>query len=53
MKPERTKMMAVVAAETPAIFMFGLPSLYGVARNVPGFGASSDKILRLAKAELK
>ena len=53
MKPERTKMMAVLAAETPAIFMFGLPSLYGVAKNVSGFGASSDKILRLAKAELK
>ncbi|MEI6203444.1 MAG: ABC transporter substrate-binding protein, partial [Enhydrobacter sp.] len=25
------RMMAVLAAETPAIFMFGLPSLYGVA----------------------
>ncbi len=47
------RMMAVLAAETPAIFMFGLPSLYGVAKNVAGFGASSDKILRLAKAELK
>ena len=46
------RMMAVLAAETPAIFMFGLPSLYGVAKNVSGFGASSDKILRLAKAEL-
>jgi peptide/nickel transport system substrate-binding protein len=53
---ERTKiyhrMMAVLAEETPAIFMFGLPSLYGVAKNVSGFGASSDKILRLAKARL-
>ena len=47
------RMMAVLAEETPAIFMFGLPSLYGVAKNVAGFGASSDKILRLAKAELK
>ena len=46
-------MMAVLAEQTPAIFMFGLPSFYGIGKNVSGFGASSDKILRLAKAELK
>jgi peptide/nickel transport system substrate-binding protein len=46
-------MMALLAEQTPAIFMFGLPSLYGVARNISGFGASSDKILRLAKVEIK
>jgi len=54
---ERTRiynrMMALLAEQTPAIFMFGLPSLYGVARNIAGFGASSDKILRLAKVEIK
>ena len=54
---ERTKiyhrMMDKLAEETPAIFMFGLPSLYGVSKDVSGFGASSDKILRLAKARLK
>jgi peptide/nickel transport system substrate-binding protein len=54
---ERTRiynrMMAMLAEQTPAIFMFGLPSLYGVARNIAGFGASSDKILRLAKVEIK
>jgi peptide/nickel transport system substrate-binding protein len=53
---ERTRiynrMMAILAEQTPAIFMFGLPSLYGVAKNVSGFGASSDKILRLAKSRL-
>ena len=47
------RMMAILAEETPAIFMFGLPSLYGVGKNVSGFGASSDKILRLAKVDLK
>ena len=47
------RMMAVLAEQTPAIFMFGLPSLYGVAKNVAGFGASSDKILRLAKTEIR
>lgn len=47
------RMMAVLAEQTPAIFMFGLPSFYGIGKNVSGFGASSDKILRLAKAELK
>lgn len=54
---ERTRiyhrMMAVLAEQTPAIFMFGLPSLYGVGRNVTGFGAASDKILRLAKVQLE
>ena len=33
--------------------MVGLPSLYGMAKNVSGFGASSDKILRLDKVQLK
>jgi peptide/nickel transport system substrate-binding protein len=47
------RMMATLAEQTPAIFMFGLPSLYGVGKNVEGFGASSDKILRVAKARLK
>ena len=47
------QMMAMLAEQTPAIFMFGLPSLYGVGRNVEGFGASSDKILRVSKVRLK
>jgi hypothetical protein len=47
------QMMAMLAEQAPAIFMFGLPSLYGVGKNAEGFSASADKILRLAKARLK
>jgi hypothetical protein len=35
------------------MFLFGLPSLYGVAKDIKGFGAASDKLLRLAEVELK
>jgi peptide/nickel transport system substrate-binding protein len=56
-KAEREKtyhqMMAILNEQTPAIFMFGLPSLYGVGKNVTGFGAASDKILRLTQVQLK
>lgn len=47
------RMMAMLAEQTPAIFMFGLPSLYGVSKDLTGFGASSDKVLRVAKAQFK
>jgi peptide/nickel transport system substrate-binding protein len=46
--------MSVIAFnETPSLFLFGLPSLYGVNKDIKGFGAASDKILHLAKVELK
>jgi peptide/nickel transport system substrate-binding protein len=54
---ERIKLyreMSVVAfKETPSLFLFGLPSLYGVGKDIKGFGAASDKVLRLTKVELK
>ena len=46
------RMMAILAEQTPSMFLFGLPSLYGVADNVSGFGAAADKILRLTQVEL-
>jgi peptide/nickel transport system substrate-binding protein len=46
------RMMEILYAENPAMFLFGLPSLYAVSRKVSGFGAASDKILRLAKADI-
>ena len=56
-KAEREKtyhqMMAILNQQNPALFLFGLPSLYGVGKNVSGFGAASDKILRLTQVELK
>jgi peptide/nickel transport system substrate-binding protein len=47
------QMMGILNQQNPALFLFGLPSLYGVARNVTGFGAASDKILRLSQVQLK
>jgi peptide/nickel transport system substrate-binding protein len=46
--------MGVLAyKENPSLFLFGLPSLYGVNKDLKGFGAAADKILRLTKVELK
>jgi peptide/nickel transport system substrate-binding protein len=47
------QMMELAFKENPSIFLFGLPSLYGVADTIKGFGAASDKVLRLSKVELK
>jgi len=46
------RMMEILHAENPAMFLFGLPSLYAVNKKVTGFGAASDKILRLAAADI-
>jgi peptide/nickel transport system substrate-binding protein len=46
------RMMEILHAENPSMFLFGLPSLYGANKKITGFGASSDKILRLAKTGL-
>ncbi len=47
------RMMEILSQQTPAIFLFGLPSLYGVSRDITGFGAASDKVLRLTKVQVK
>jgi len=46
------RMMAILHEENPAMFLFGLPSLYAVNRRVAGFGAAPDKILRLARTRM-
>jgi peptide/nickel transport system substrate-binding protein len=47
------RMMEIMQQEDPAIFLFGLPSLYGVSTAISGFHAASDKVLRLSKVEMK
>jgi len=47
------RMMVILNQQNPSMFLFGLPSLYGVAKDIKGFGAASDKLLRLAEVELK
>lgn len=45
-------MMEIMYAENPSIYMFGLPSVYGVSTKLGGFSPPSDKILRLSKATM-
>jgi peptide/nickel transport system substrate-binding protein len=46
------RMMQILYEQNPSIFLFGLPSLYGVSDTITGFGAAADKILRLTKVRL-
>jgi len=46
------EMGALAYRENPSLFLFGLPSIYGVGKNVKGFGAAADKVLRLGQVEL-
>ena len=45
------RMMEILDAQSPSVFLFGLPSLYGVGDSITGFGAASDKVLRLTKVK--
>lgn len=46
------RMMEIMHEEVPAIFLFGLPSIYGVNDNLTGFAPPSDKIMRLGQTEM-
>jgi hypothetical protein len=46
-------MMKILFEQNPSLFLFGLPSLYGVSKDITGFGAAADKLLRLKQVELK
>jgi peptide/nickel transport system substrate-binding protein len=47
------RMMEILYQQNPSIFLFGLPSLYGVSKDITGFGAAADKLLRLTKVQMK
>jgi peptide/nickel transport system substrate-binding protein len=47
------EMGALAYREMPSIYLFGLPSLYGVNKKIAGFSAPSDKVLHLQKVEMK
>ncbi len=55
-KTEREKayhrMMEIMYAEVPAIYLYGLPSIYGVSKRLKHFSPPSDKLLRLHQAEI-
>jgi peptide/nickel transport system substrate-binding protein len=46
------RMMEILHAELPSLFLFGLPSIYGKAKSLQGWLPPSDKILRVAKARV-
>lgn len=46
------RMMEIMNEEMPSIFLYGLPSIYGVSKKLNGFEPPSDKIMRLHEAEL-
>jgi peptide/nickel transport system substrate-binding protein len=47
------RMMEILYQQNPSVFLFGLPSLYGVSNDITGFSAAADKLLRLTQVRLK
>ena len=45
------RMMEIMHEENPSMYLYGLPSLYGVSKSITGFGAAADKLLRVTKTE--
>ena len=46
------RMMRIMADQSPCVFLFGLPSIYGRARALSGWGPPADKVLRLTQAAI-
>jgi len=46
------EMMEIMHRENPAMFLFGLPSIYATGKKIEGFTAASDKLLRLATTKI-
>ena len=46
------RMMEIMHAENPSMFLFGIPSIYAVSNSVSNFGAAADKVLRLDAASI-
>jgi peptide/nickel transport system substrate-binding protein len=47
------RMMEIMYEENPSMYLFGLPSLYGVSQKISGFGAAADKLLRVTQTDFK
>ena len=46
------RMDEILHAENPSMFLFGVPTIYGVSKKLSGFGAPADRVLRLNRAKL-
>jgi peptide/nickel transport system substrate-binding protein len=47
------RMMQIMHDENPAVFLFGVPSVYGKSKRLTGWVPPGDRLLRLSKAEIK
>jgi peptide/nickel transport system substrate-binding protein len=47
------RMMEIMHEANPSMFLFGLPSVYGVSAKLTGFHPPSDKLLRLSKSAIQ
>jgi peptide/nickel transport system substrate-binding protein len=46
------RMSEILHAENPSMFLFGVPTIYGVSKKLSGFAAPADRVLRLNRAKL-
>jgi peptide/nickel transport system substrate-binding protein len=46
------RMDEILHAENPSMFLFGVPTIYGVSKKLSGFEAPADRVLRLNRAKL-
>jgi peptide/nickel transport system substrate-binding protein len=51
-KAAYARMAEIMHAENPSMFLFGLPTIYGVSKRLTGFSAPPDRVLRLNEAVL-
>jgi len=51
-KAAYARMGEILHAENPSMFLFGVPTIYGVSKKLSGFQAPSDRVLRLNRAKL-
>jgi peptide/nickel transport system substrate-binding protein len=52
-KAAYAKMAEIMHAENPSMYLFGLPTIYGVSKRLSGFSAPPDRVLRLNEAVLR
>jgi peptide/nickel transport system substrate-binding protein len=46
------RMTEIMYEQNPSLYLFALPSLYGVSKDISGFGAAADKLLRLTQVKM-
>lgn len=47
------RMMEIMHEENPAVFLFGVPSVYGKSKSLTSWTAPGDRLIRVSKSDLK